>query len=213
MGLSYPPSCRLLLSGNAPIFILGLQSTPRFLVKENSHLRVQGSFYQNASSCMHVWQGLIEFVRQVVGQIVADVVRLFNLGFTNIVVTQLAPLGCAPVNTMSDNYTACDAFENLFVPFHNSLLVSNLSSNLPDANILFIDFYDAFYSIFDARAGTTGKTPNIISTLKVFLLSSNPKRKKTKNKIRRLIMMHVHAADLRTHELKKYEINWVYHSA
>jgi phospholipase/lecithinase/hemolysin len=106
--------------------------------------------------------GLIEFVPQVVGQIVADVVRLFNLGFTNIAVTQLAPLGCAPVNTMSDNYTACDTLDNVFVPFHNSLLVSNLSSNLPDANILFIDFYDAFYSIFDARAGTTGFSSPIL---------------------------------------------------
>jgi hypothetical protein len=162
---------------------------------------------------MHVWQGLIGFVPQVVGQIVADVVRLFNLGFTNIAVTQLPPLGCEPVNTMSDNYTACDTLENRLTTVHNSLLVSNLSRTLPHANILFLDFYDAFYSIFDARPGTTGKTPNIIFTLNVFLLSSNPKRKKTKNKIRRLIMMHVHAADLRTHELNNYEINCVYHSA
>jgi hypothetical protein len=158
---------------------------------------------------MHVWQGLLEFVPQVVGQIVADVVRLVNLGFKNIAVTQLAPLECEPAITMSDGYTACDTLEIPFVLIHNSLLVSsiwNLSSTLPDANFLLIDFYDAFYSIFDASPGTTGKTPKIISTLNVFLLSSNPKRKKTKNKIRRLIMMHVHAADLRTHELKKYEI-------
>jgi hypothetical protein len=160
---------------------------------------------------MHAWQGLIEFVSEVVDQIVADVVRLVNLGFTNIAVTQLPPLGCEPVNTVSDNYTACFTVENFLSRTHNSLLVSNLSS--VHANIIVLDFYNAFYSIFDARPGTTGKTPNIISILKVFLLSSNPKRKKTKNKIRRLIMMHVHAADLRTHELNNYEIDCVYHSA
>jgi phospholipase/lecithinase/hemolysin len=129
---------------------------------------------------MHVWQGLIEFVPQVVGQIVADVVRLFNLGFTNIAVTQLPPLGCEPVTTITDNYTACVFAENLLATFHNSLLVSNLSSTLPHANIIFLDFYNAFYSIFDASPGTTGKTPNIIFTLNVFLLSSNPKRRKLK---------------------------------
>jgi phospholipase/lecithinase/hemolysin len=129
---------------------------------------------------MHVWQGLIQFVPQVVSQIVADVVRLFNLGFTNIAVTQLPPLGCEPATTMSDNYTACVTLENLLTTFHNSLLVSNLSVNLLHANIIFLDFYNAFYSIFNASPGTTGKTPNIIFTLNVFLLSSNPKRKKLK---------------------------------
>jgi len=129
---------------------------------------------------MHVWQGLMEFVPQVVGQMVADVVRLVDLGFTNIAVTQLAPLGCEPDNTISDNYTACDTHENLLVTFHNGLLVSNLSSTLPHANIIFLDFYNSFNSIFNATPGTTGKTPNIISTLNVFSLSSNPKRKKLK---------------------------------
>ncbi|CAK9229868.1 unnamed protein product [Sphagnum troendelagicum] len=108
------------------------------------------------------FMGLIAFVPQVVGQIVADVVRLVNLGFTNIAVTQLAPLGCEPVNTMSDGYTACDTLENAFILLHNSLLVSNLSSTLPNANILFIDFYDAFYSIFDASPGTTGFSSPIL---------------------------------------------------
>jgi hypothetical protein len=129
---------------------------------------------------MHVWQGLIEFVIQVVGQMVADVVRLFNLGFTNIAVTQLAPLGCEPSSTMSYNYSACVTFGNVLVTFHNSLLVSNLSITLPSANIIFLDFYNSFNSILNAIPGTTGKTPNIISTLNVFLLSSNPKRKKLK---------------------------------
>ncbi len=132
---------------------------------------------------MHVWQGLLEFATEVVGQIAADVKRLINLGFTNIAVTQLPPLGCGPVNTMSDNYTACVTLENLLVTFHNSLLVSNPSITLSHANIIFLDFYDAFNSIFNASPGTTGKTPNIICTLNVFLLSSNPKRKKTKIRI------------------------------
>jgi hypothetical protein len=127
-----------------------------------------------------VWQGLLEFTIEVVGQIAADVVRLFNLGFTNIAVTQLPPLGCEPVNTRSGNYTACVTLENLSVTFHNSLLVSNPSITLHPANIIFLDFYNAFNSIFNASPGTTGKTPNIIFTLNVFLLSSNPKRKKLK---------------------------------
>ncbi|KAH9560747.1 hypothetical protein CY35_06G123600 [Sphagnum magellanicum] len=106
--------------------------------------------------------GLIEFVPQVVAQIVADVVRLFALGFTNIAVTQLAPLGCEPDTTISDNYTACNTLGNLLVPFHNSLLVSNLSNTLPHANIIFPDFYNAFNSIFDARPGTTGFSSPIL---------------------------------------------------
>lgn len=109
--------------------------------------------------------GLLEFVPQVVGQIVADVVRLVNLGFKNIAVTQLAPLECEPAITMSDGYTACDTLEIPFVLIHNSLLVSsiwNLSSTLPDANFLLIDFYDAFYSIFDASPGTTGFSSPIL---------------------------------------------------
>ncbi|CAM6022746.1 unnamed protein product [Sphagnum balticum] len=106
--------------------------------------------------------GLIEFVPQVVSQIVADVVRLYNLGFTNIAVTQLPPLGCEPAITMSDNYTACVFAENLLATLHNGLLVSNLSSNLPHANIIFLDFYNAFYSIFNASPGTTGFSSPIL---------------------------------------------------
>lgn len=104
--------------------------------------------------------GLIEFVSEVVDQIVADVVRLVNLGFTNIAVTQLPPLGCEPVNTVSDNYTACFTVENFLSRTHNSLLVSNLSS--VHANIIVLDFYNAFYSIFDARPGTTGFSSPIL---------------------------------------------------
>ncbi|CAK9878738.1 unnamed protein product [Sphagnum jensenii] len=106
--------------------------------------------------------GLIEFVPQVVGQIWADIVRLVNLGFTNIAVTQLAPLGCEPASTMSDGYTACNTLESAFVLLHNSLLVSSLPSTVRNANILFIDFYDAFNSIFDASPGTTGFSSPIL---------------------------------------------------
>ncbi|CAM6047204.1 unnamed protein product [Sphagnum compactum] len=106
--------------------------------------------------------GLIEFVTRVVDQIVADVVRLFNLGFTNIAVTQLPPLGCEPASTMSDNYTACVTVGNFLVTYHNSRLVSNISSTLPHANIILLDFYDAFYSIFDARPGSTGFSSPIL---------------------------------------------------
>jgi phospholipase/lecithinase/hemolysin len=106
--------------------------------------------------------GLIEFVIQVVGQMVADVVRLFNLGFTNIAVTQLAPLGCEPSSTMSYNYSACVTFGNVLVTFHNSLLVSNLSITLPSANIIFLDFYNSFNSILNAIPGTTGFSSPIL---------------------------------------------------
>ena len=96
-------------------------------------------------------------VRSVVDGIALNVVRLYDLGLRNIIVSNLFLLPCSPMVTVESNYTECSGNTTLIneTAFHNELLqrrVRVLNQDLLGAHIIIVDQSKAFAYLFEHGA-------------------------------------------------------------
>jgi phospholipase/lecithinase/hemolysin len=90
------------------------------------------------------------YIGRVTKEIAANVEQLQKLGVTKVVVNNLHPVGCTPLQTRTNNYTACDVFGNLGASVHNSNLKQTMEGK---KNVHVADLYTAFSNIVDTAPG------------------------------------------------------------
>ncbi|CAM0909290.1 unnamed protein product [Alopecurus aequalis] len=84
------------------------------------------------------------YVGNVTTEIVRNVERLQKLGVRKVLVNNLHPIGCTPMQTMSSGYTTCDLLGNYGASLHNNNL-KQLMGRKNNAHVL--DLYTAFTDI------------------------------------------------------------------
>jgi phospholipase/lecithinase/hemolysin len=80
----------------------------------------------------------------VTDRIVDGVKRLQQLGVDKVLVDTLPPLGCAPWQSLRNNYSTCDSFGNNIATIHNSNLIEQLAGS---ENVLLLDLYNNFLDL------------------------------------------------------------------
>ncbi|KAM0915121.1 hypothetical protein ACQ4PT_011029 [Festuca glaucescens] len=86
------------------------------------------------------------YIAGVTSEIVKNVERLQKLGLRKVIVNNLHPIGCTPLQSRSSNYASCDLLGNYGAALHNSNL-ERLMGRKNNAHIL--DLYTAFTDIVD----------------------------------------------------------------
>jgi hypothetical protein len=84
------------------------------------------------------------YIGGVTSEIVKNVERLQKLGLRKVIVNNLHPIGCTPMQSSSSNYTTCDLLGNYGSALHNNNL-ERLMGRKNNAHIL--DLYTAFTDI------------------------------------------------------------------
>jgi hypothetical protein len=84
------------------------------------------------------------YIAGVMNEIVKNVERLQRLGMRKVLVNNLHPIGCTPLQSSSSNYTTCGLLGNYGASLHNSNL-EKLMGRKNNAHIL--DLYTAFTDI------------------------------------------------------------------
>ncbi|KAL2931244.1 hypothetical protein RDABS01_036654 [Bienertia sinuspersici] len=112
-------------------------------------------------------QGLEEFTKSVVNQLVLDLQHIHNIGVPKIVVTAMEPVGCLPVITSLSGYMNCTESLNNVSLLHNDLLhksVERLISNATNLQVSVIDLYGAFLSVLQGHKSQPGFSHFFITT-------------------------------------------------
>jgi phospholipase/lecithinase/hemolysin len=84
------------------------------------------------------------YIAGVTNEIVKNVERLQRLGVRKVLVNNLHPIGCTPLQSSSSNYTTCDLLGNYGASLHNSNLEKQI---VRKNNAHIIDLYTAFTDI------------------------------------------------------------------
>jgi hypothetical protein len=86
------------------------------------------------------------YIAGVTNEIVKNVERLQRLGVRKVLVNNLHPIGCMPLQSNSSNYTTCGLLGNYGASLHNSNL-EKLMGRKNNAHIL--DLHTAFTDIIN----------------------------------------------------------------
>ncbi|GMH23168.1 hypothetical protein Nepgr_025011 [Nepenthes gracilis] len=125
-------------------------------------------------------EGIMAFIPKVVAQLIHNVKSLYSMGVKQVAVAGLQPLGCLPRVTLSNNFTACDTFDNALVQEHNGLLEEAMAKMKNETQkedyepLIFLDLYDSFMSIIQHKGlpsgdgGAEGRRHEEIKKLFVF---------------------------------------------
>ncbi|KAL8551762.1 hypothetical protein ACS0TY_000725 [Phlomoides rotata] len=109
------------------------------------------------------FQGLPNFTRSVIHQLIINVRRIHEIGIKKIGITGIGPLGCLPQNIASISYKNCDAALNNFSDSHNQMLkgqIWNLNSEAGAPIFIFLDLYTAFTSALQLGQIPSGDLSN-----------------------------------------------------
>ncbi|KAH7287604.1 hypothetical protein KP509_32G065000 [Ceratopteris richardii] len=91
------------------------------------------------------------FIPQVVNSITESLEELYHMGFRNLTVTNMEPVGCLPLATQSGNYQSCNRSANEILSiYHNKLLkvhLVSLKEKYANASFIVIDMYSTFIDV------------------------------------------------------------------
>lgn len=86
-------------------------------------------------------------VQEVVQGLTLALERMYDFGLRNVLVANLPPIDCIPLETAPSDYSVCRAAVAPLIDLHNSLLlqsVQQLNTRLPNANFLILHEWNAF---------------------------------------------------------------------
>jgi phospholipase/lecithinase/hemolysin len=92
-----------------------------------------------------------DFIKNVTSEITANVQRLQEMGVTKVLVNNLPPIGCAPSQTVPNNFDECDKGGNHYASVHNSDLKKLLRAM---DGVQIVDLNAAFTNIINPAKGT-----------------------------------------------------------
>ncbi|XP_062117564.1 GDSL esterase/lipase At5g03610-like [Humulus lupulus] len=134
--------------------------TPKDLQSAVALVTVAGNDYGAYNFRNGTAEGFPAFITSVVNQLYVNLKQIHALGVKKIAVTALEPLGCLPPSTVVSSFQQCNGSQNALVGFHNLLLqqaVAKLNSETSkDTNILILDLYSSFMSVFKNKGDRLG---------------------------------------------------------
>ncbi|XP_020260327.1 GDSL esterase/lipase At5g03610-like [Asparagus officinalis] len=101
---------------------------------------------------------ILDYIKNVTDNLKLELKRIHNLGVNKVLVTNLTPLGCAPLVTRKYNYKGCDKTKGLAVEGHNMNLNAavyqlNAKKNSISSDFVVLDLHSAFLSIINQEKG------------------------------------------------------------
>ncbi|XP_047080446.1 GDSL esterase/lipase At5g03610-like [Lolium rigidum] len=126
--------------------------TQQQLSRSVALVAISGNDYHGSSNTIGLStpNDINAYIGKVTKEIAANVEQLQKLGVTKVVVNNLHPVGCTPLQTRTNNYTACDVFGNLGASVHNNNLKQTMEGK---KNVHVADLYTSFSNIVDTAPG------------------------------------------------------------
>ncbi|KAG6526378.1 GDSL esterase/lipase At5g03610-like [Zingiber officinale] len=105
------------------------------------------------------WLHIHEFIRKLFAQFKVDLLRLQEIGVPKVMVTNLHPIECTPMQTRPSNYTLCSQNISRIAYEHNhamnKLVLDLRRSNNSNTDFLILNVNKAFLSILHQVRGST----------------------------------------------------------
>ncbi|CAL9239797.1 unnamed protein product [Arabidopsis halleri] len=105
--------------------------------------------------------GIPAFTKKIINQTEVNLRRIHALGVKKIAIPLLHPLGCIPFISKGSSINDCKTIINALVIYHNNLLqtlVAKLNKETGLSTFMFIDYYNAFLTVFKNKGETPGST-------------------------------------------------------
>ncbi|KAG7589296.1 GDSL lipase/esterase [Arabidopsis suecica] len=105
--------------------------------------------------------GIPAFTKKIINQTEVNLRRIHALGVKKIVIPLLHPLGCIPFISKGSSVKDCKNIINALVIYHNNLLqtlVAKLNKETGLSTFMFIDYYNAFLTVFKNKGEIPGST-------------------------------------------------------
>uniref|UniRef100_A0A8I7BK48 GDSL esterase/lipase n=1 Tax=Hordeum vulgare subsp. vulgare TaxID=112509 RepID=A0A8I7BK48_HORVV len=117
-------------------------------------IAISGNDYMSGSDANNgfysSFDDLDTYMGNVVTEILDNVAQLQTLGVRKVLVNNMHPIGCTPLQTSSNNYTTCDLLGNYGASVHNKYLKQMIGER---DNVHILDLYTAFTDIVNHAPG------------------------------------------------------------